>query len=71
MKEAYEAIETGNAKEPPTPEPEHHSHRTDEEWRAKVRGWKEKLWNLRVYANQTGLPGDLTPIINEMEKDSQ
>jgi hypothetical protein len=50
-------------------ESEHHSHRTDEEWRAKIRNWRERLWNLRAYARQTGLPGELLPIIDEMDKE--
>ncbi len=42
-------------------ETEHHSHRTDEEWRAIVRGWKESVEEIEVYADHSwddslGLP---------------
>lgn len=46
-------------------EPEHHSHRTDQEWRAIIRGWKEKLEKSDiVYGNGVNVLG----IIQEMER---
>ncbi len=44
---------------------EHHSHRTDEEWRAIIRNWKDRL---RAYSLVDGQTGALR-IIEEMEKE--
>ena len=32
-------------------EPESHSHRSDQEWRAIVRTWKEAVGEIEVYAD--------------------
>jgi hypothetical protein len=77
-----EAIEPKELMEPPTPRPvqrtnegEHHSHRSDQEWRGLVRGWIAKMKAKKLESWQDKDWNDVyvgvSPVIEDMERESK